>query len=522
MVKSIRPALLLSSLILFTRLALAGSTTPPAALPANHIVGMYIHEHWPYNHPYAARTWTIEDWRGYAGGLKKLGFNTVMIWPMIEIMPEPLTPSDRASLEKDARVIDMLHHDFGMRVMMALTANVIADNQAASASTFEHRHFFYTDQHVNPADANAVAKMLQVRRERMRYLAQMDAVAIIDSDPGGYPNSTNAEFVNLLVQHRKMFDSLRPGIELDYWVDWGWQAYGRFYQTGVLKGGTEAEFVDTIERLRKANPEPWGLAGGLAYARKLGLASRVISFNYGRIEAEPSFPMTNFGGKAAYEGGSEPGPRGVMGNAQTHCVQLPNTFAFSRGAAGKSLTEADYVHFANDLIPGRGRLIVNGWQSLSSKDPVQMRGVAKELSSANAGSLEAGPLGGLLFGDPHRFLNDLIMQLNTKAAYQDLLLALDRQANVKSALGAFVAAAETWQQQNGFQGNWEWPGMAAALRKLHSPEIDAVFRVNICLLTCPPGAKPTGYKDVKDFLYQDETMTTRLLAAMKDTLKGMQ
>ena len=163
-----------------------------------------------------------------------------------------------------------------------------------------------------------------------------------------------------------------------------------------------------------------------------------------------------------------------------------------------------------------------GWQALSSKDPVQMRGVAKELSSANASSLEAGPLGGLLFGDPHRFMNDLIMQLSTKAAYQDLLLALDRQANVKSALGAFVAAAETWQQQNGFQGNWEWPGMAAALRKLHSPEIDAVFRVNICLLTCPPGAKPTGYKDVKDFLYQDETMTTRLLAAMKDTLKGMQ
>ena len=28
--------------------------------------------------------------------------------------------------------------------------------------------------------------------------------------------------------------------------------------------------------------------------------------------------MTNFGGDAAYDGGSHPGPRGVMGNAQTH------------------------------------------------------------------------------------------------------------------------------------------------------------------------------------------------------------
>ena len=34
------------------------------------ILGMYIHAGWPYNHPYAARTWTVEDWRAYADGLK--------------------------------------------------------------------------------------------------------------------------------------------------------------------------------------------------------------------------------------------------------------------------------------------------------------------------------------------------------------------------------------------------------------------------------------------------------------------
>ena len=37
------------------------------------IIGMYVHQHWPYNHPYAARTWTAEDYRGYADGLTKLG-----------------------------------------------------------------------------------------------------------------------------------------------------------------------------------------------------------------------------------------------------------------------------------------------------------------------------------------------------------------------------------------------------------------------------------------------------------------
>ena len=512
--------LILSSLLLFKPLGFAASAS--ASTLSNHIVGMYIHEHWPYNHPYAARTWTLDDWRGYADGLKKLGFNAIIIWPMIDIMPDPLTPSDKASLEKDSRVINMLHHEFGMRVMMVLTANVVPDDKIASQSTFQTRHFFYCDKHVNPADPAAVAEMIRRRKKLMRYLAQVDGVAIIDSDPGGYPGSTDTEFVNLLVQHRKMLNEVRPGIELDYWVDWGWQTYGRFYKTGVLKKGKDSEFLDTLRQLRKANPEPWGLANGLSYAKQLGLQSRVISFNYGRIEAEPSFPMTNFGGNRAYRAGSEPGPRGVMGNAQTHCVQLPNTFAFARGATGKNPpVKADYIRFANELIEGRGQVIVEGWEAVSGTDSAGMRRAVSDLRNADAGKLVTGPLRGLLFGDPHRFLNDLIMQLDAKAAYEDFLAASNRNQNVKPALAAFVDAASIWQQQNGFQGDWHWAGMQAALEKLHSPEIDDIYRVNVCLLTCPPGAMPMGYKDVKDFLYRDETMTTRLLSAMRDTLRTM-
>ena len=55
------------------------------------IIGMYVHQHWPYNHPYSARTWTVDDWDGYADGLKQLGFNTIKIWPVLETMPKPLT-----------------------------------------------------------------------------------------------------------------------------------------------------------------------------------------------------------------------------------------------------------------------------------------------------------------------------------------------------------------------------------------------------------------------------------------------
>jgi len=265
------------------------------------LVGMYVHQHWPYHHPHAARTWTLEDWRGYADGLHRLGYNAVLIWPVIETMPEPLTASDRANLRKIARVIDLLHHQFGMRAYIALCPNVIAKDEAAAKVSFQERHFFYCDARVDPGDPAAMERLLERRARLLAPLKNMDGVAIIDSDPGGYPGSRNKQFVNLLMAHRKLLDRLRPGIELCYWMHVGWLGYGRFYETGKLAFSSEAEQMDVLMRLKALNPEPWGIANGLEFAKKAGIAGRVISFNYGRIEGEPSFPMSNFGGNAAYD-----------------------------------------------------------------------------------------------------------------------------------------------------------------------------------------------------------------------------
>jgi hypothetical protein len=43
--------------------------------------------------------------------------------------------------------------------------------------------------------------------------------------------------VALLEAHRRLFDRLRPGIELVYWMHAGWEAYCRFYQTGEIAWG---------------------------------------------------------------------------------------------------------------------------------------------------------------------------------------------------------------------------------------------------------------------------------------------
>ncbi len=480
------------------------------------IVGMYVHQHWPYNHPYAARTWTLDDWRGYADGLKRIGYNTIMVWPMLETMPDPLTPSDQANIDKIAKVIDLLHDEFGMQAWLALCPNVGADNAEAAKAPFEKRHFFYCDTRVNPADPAAMREMMARREKLLRPLARFDAISIIDSDPGGYPGSTNAEFVNLLMEHRKLFDRLRPGIELVYWMHVGWQGYCRFYQTGKFSWGTEQEQVDVLNRLKALNPEPWGIANGLAHAKKVGVESRVISFSYGRIEGEPSFPLTNFGGDLAYKGGQDATDRGLMGNAQTHCIQLPNTFAFARGATGKPLHPEDYVRFADDLIPGRGELIVRGWQALAGTDAAAMSALADTLGQLPDEKLTPGPLKGLLFGSPRRFITDLVMQLRMKSAFEALRAAVDQNRATNEPLRAFVAATEVWQRQHGYENAWWWPDLQTTLRKLKSAPIDAVLDSQFTIESAPPKDwTGTGYEFTHKMLRDTESYTPRLIAAMK-------
>jgi hypothetical protein len=484
------------------------------------MIGMYVHQHWPYNHPYAARTWTLADWRGYADGMTQIGYNTFLIWPMLETMPDPLTPSDQATLAKLGKVIDMLHDTFGMRVYIVLCPNIGVNNQIASRATFEKRHFYYCATQIDPNDPVAFPKLIRWREQLMRPLAKVDGVAIIDSDPGGYPGSTNAAFVHLLAEHRKMLDRVRPGIELIYWMHAGWQGWSRLYETGKFAFGTPEEQQDVLTQVKELNPEPWGIANGLPYAEKLGIADKVVRFNYGLIEGEPSFPMTNFGGENAYKGAQEAGPRGVMGNAQTHCVQLPNTFAFVRGARNLPLAEVDYTQFADDLIPGQGTRIVRAWKALAGHDAGAMRAIADQLDGLAETRLAPGRLKGLLFGSPGRFVTDLVMQLRLRAALEDFAAATESGQGVKAALRDFLAAAETWQHRHGFENNWYDPKLHQALRKLHAPAVDRVLDIRY-EATPPFTAGHSPAEQVEANFHTIETYTTQLLVAIKTALKQM-
>jgi hypothetical protein len=499
------------------------------------IRGMYVHRAWPYRRPYAARAWTLADWRGFAEGLGELGFNTVVVWPVIEIMPLPPTPSDTADLELLAGVIEMLH-GMRMKVFTTLCPNIVANDAAARAVPFHDRHYFHSLDYVDPADHAAIEALVAVREEHLRPLRQMDGCVIIDSDTGSFPGAKNDDFVSLLVAHRRMLDRLRPGIELLYWMHVGWEAYGRYHATGTLEWASRGEVADLLAKLEAADPAPWGISvhslgrhADLEVARERGLESRAVFFNYGAIEGEPTFPMTNFGGDNAFQAGRfeanqlradrAVGARGVVGNAQTHCLQLPNIFAFSRGFTEAAVAEADFVSFANDLVPGHGELIVAAWQALAGDDAEAMRRVIGQLATAAAAGPTAGRLGGLVFGDPGRFLADLGMQLEVRLAGLELVAASEQSVDA-ARLKAFVAAAERWQGTHGYQCMWNiatLPTLDDVLRKLGSARLDALLaEKDWWSATNPSLVGATPFERHQDQNRKWDTHTVRVLAVLRE------
>jgi hypothetical protein len=482
------------------------------------IIGMYVHQHWSYKHPYAARTWTIEDWQGYLDGLKRIGYNSVLIWPVLETMPDPLTPSDQESLERIAKVIDFAHSQLEMRVFIALCPNVVAKDDEARKYTHQERPFFYCDKRINPADEVAMLKMIEWREKLLFPLKEADGVFIIDSDPGGYPGSNNQEFVDLLVAHRTMFNKLNPNIELYYWIHAGWEAYCRYYETADFAMGELPEIQDTIRLLAQPNPEPWGLASGRGphVADEFGMASRVISYRYGAIEGEPSFPMTNYNTEFAYIAGKDPGERGTLGNSQTHCVQLPNAFLFARGALQQSMPiQRDYIDFANKLIPGHGEAIVAAWEALNITDPEKIRASVSALEPLMNIELEMGELKGLLFGNGKRFVKDLILMLQTRLTLEDFYTTarLDPSSKVTGqTMLAFVDAISAWQNQHGYRNCLVWPRLEETLLI-----IDPTFYREFLAQRSYKGEGSTPFEQVQNGYKMVESFTPRLITAMKES-----
>ena len=460
-------------------------------------LGMYVHTHWSYNHPYCARTWTEEDWHGYLRGLAHLGYDTVMFWPLLDCMPAEPTPSDAAFLVKIGRVIRFAQSEMGLRFIVVACPNTIG-NAKAPQYVFEKRPYFVCEHKVNPKNRADVRAFLDGRRAQFEPIAHANALAIIDSDPGGYIGSTNEEFVDLMAGQLEVFRSFNRQAELYYWMLDGWENYNRFWaeaqrQTAggpppVLRIELPA-FEQTLSAMKRKIAEPWGVLASSAEHVKatdeLGLADKRLFFPYGIVEGEPSFPLTNFDPKACatvmqYLKGSRY-PRGFMANAQTHALQLPNTFfiaeAFRNGA-----NPPDLAGFGESVLPGMGAALATAWEAIGAADASAQREASvklRERLTTDPDKLRAtGSCSGLLFGDPKRFVNDLADNLLLRAATSDLASASAAGKDPRPTLRAMLNILRPYQQRVGFNDACGGPltgTLNGVLAGLHDPTIDRIL-----------------------------------------------
>jgi hypothetical protein len=147
-----------------------------------------------------------------------------------------------------------------------------------------------------------------------------------------------------------------------------------------------------------------------------------------------------------------------------------------------------------------------------------MRALAGQLEEAAKGRPKAGPLKGLLFNDPERFLTDLVCMLRLKAAFADYVAASASGRGVKGALRSFTDELTVWYKRTGYQNVWDWPKLTESLGRLGSPRIDRLIEQDIRKnLATEDGATP--FEKIANSMKRSETFNPDLIQALNEECK---
>jgi hypothetical protein len=216
-------------------------------------------------------------------------------------------------------------------------------------------------------------------------------------------------------------------------------------------------------------------------AKKHGLEARSMYLPYGLIEGEPAFPFTNYGPELVEKearAGLDAADLGVMGNAQTHCVQLPNTFLFAHFARGGDADTADLRHFGEQLVPGLGITFVEAWRAMGDRDAHRARVAADMLAERLLRRLDGGELAGMMFVAPDRYVEDTVLQLRFHADIQACVDSMEDGHVDPAALRAVAWSWRRWWGRHRFSDAYGGPvaeRLHPVLRSLHDPSLDAAL-----------------------------------------------
>lgn len=349
--------------------------------------GVYAHQHWAYNYPYALRSWKFEDWKNYLDILSFFRVNLFFIWPVASLLPMPLSRQDRSYLEGYGRIVDYAKKYCGMDVLLVETPNSIARRGKGKIPPVAKRKYFDHSVLVDPKSKEFDRDVIENRRIMYRVTGRADGYTIIDSDDGGYPGSPASDFVDIFVRNRRVIDeSLADGKNkwLYYWMWLGWGELQNDPDNIPLD--REKIWQETIKGLKGKLNEPWGLFAcwekHLALVKKEGLLSKTFYFPYGAVEGEPNGPYTEMRCADIDTAVNMVKPyasqlRGILCNVQTPFVQLPNIFCFQRrlwkSVPGCFTQEEMLRECASLFSVSNSKTLFNGWNALRLMDTGLLR-----------------------------------------------------------------------------------------------------------------------------------------------------
>jgi hypothetical protein len=470
------------------------------SVPQLSVRGIHLNG-WPLSHPYAFRAWSERDWQKYIDMIWLARANLLLLWPAMEILPLPLSPEDRDYLEEVRRVVVYAQQKRGIEVWIMHSANRIALTDCGERDPKPRPYWVNQCQKdMNPAVPGEFARIEKSFDTFYQILNNAAGYVMIDSDPGGWPQSPISDQLRIFQAARNLLDKHHVKGREALLVDWMWVGWGRhklssaeetvvshYDWTEKNPDASDLAFMgETIRNFQHGLREPWRLLAGfspyLETCRKEGVLAKTVFLPYGAIEYEPSFPSTNVS-LGPVRGALKvlddyPEVQGVMGNNQTVFVQLPRTHFLLTGAWDGDFRKRDdrevLADLAERLHPEHRDLIVECFLQLESSDLEKIAATLTQLQTLlDRNDLgRPGALGRKLFPDDRAIARALAYQLKIRAARERLLrirTGKTTPAECEELVANYFQALLEWNRETGWEkmmniGIWRSPLFATDRR----------------------------------------------------------
>jgi hypothetical protein len=439
-----------------------------ATRPTDQRRGFYLHAAWAYEYPFAVRTWQRADYDKMFQLLGRLGFNSVMLWPVLEAVPAPISAADREAVAAFRPTIEDARKR-GLETWLAQSA-AVASTPEIAARPWLRRSLYAHMKTVHLDDPRQAEAYLRHRAALMEILNNADGYVTIDGDPGGYGGAKPADFLKVFRHDRQTIDRVGTHPKRQELVPWIWCGWGT---RGVWQEPIAPFVAASLDAVRRDMPEPWELLVGrsiregwangrinVELAKKAGLMDRSTVLCYEAIELEPSPPavwlqLDDVRRILRQELREAAGVRGFYGNAQTPILAIPNLYLFARGAADPSYLDQSDEKVLGDLarlLGGPPELLVPAWSCLR----LELAAIPDDLPMRLRAAKLTGPLAALLPGGPARYLDILAAQADSRIR---LLRACGRAARTPqeavAAVAEGAAALVDWWRLHRYVGGGE-------------------------------------------------------------------